>query len=819
MDLLTLEQHNLLSPGQDIIESECNQDASLRLNNYIQREGQRVSPRFAAVEDFDLQSLMDAQELSLAPGVFDYESMMDPGSHLASNSQGLSNNKVALETEYFATDHNECGNLQSTQAASTDQGAKPPKHRKEFTRLPKSSTRILKDWFISHSSHPYPTEKEKGMLQDQTGLTVRQISHWFVNARRRGNVTSAGHSTLAYHPPTPVSVSLPQTSTTGEWGKMSPFDRWRNSPPEDEAATVSAIANAVANADNVIPEHAHNYCESAPSGHFPLPAHSIVSFETSNSGSSTGSSRSARSLQPNSSTSSLGSLQSNDRRRRRRRASAGYHSSLVSSQNETARRIYQCTFCTDLFKSKYDWTRHEGTLHLVLEKWTCLPFGPRYCHPSEQIMRCALCNLENPSDSHLQSHGYDECKDKPLSARTFYRKDHLQQHLRVIHGVCKVLPLMANWKSKINQINSRCGFCGDRFVVWSERNDHLAGHFRAGARMKDWQGDRGLDPAVALLVENAMPPYLIGIESDGLEPFSASRAILKKSITIEDGQASPSLFESLTARLSEYVKAARNSGDLVSDESLRKEARIIIFGGDDPWNQTPADNVEWLNFFKRGHGLDSGSCELLGSCVSGPETDAVAQTRPSAFGESFAPFTLDNMRNAAGLAADFLPLQSCGPSRQDPTARLTGASQLLVPWAWQTPECLAEFRQMCQVSQPGVVQAASGCTSALSACEKNSGLMPTVSQHAGGGTSEEISSSALAANRNFSCNSSEGRGDCSYADHENYQLHQLIADEMMFPFDAGLQQDQVVFESGFNYSTALPCVVESYNTTTKRIGI
>src|SRR5256885_8825767 len=106
-----------------------------------------MSPRFAAVEDFNLQLLMDAQELSLAPGIFDDESMMGPGSRLVSNSQGLSNNEVALETEYFALDHNDYGNPQNAQAASTDQGAKSPKHRKEFTRLPKSSTRMLKDWF------------------------------------------------------------------------------------------------------------------------------------------------------------------------------------------------------------------------------------------------------------------------------------------------------------------------------------------------------------------------------------------------------------------------------------------------------------------------------------------------------------------------------------------------------------------------------------------------------------------------------------------------------------------------------------------------
>jgi hypothetical protein len=41
--------------------------------------------------------------------------------------------------------------------------------------------------------------------------------------------------------------------------------------------------------------------------------------------------------------------------------------------------------------------------------------------------------------------------------------------------------------------------------------------------MRDWRGCRGLDPLVALGVENAMPLYQIGIYSMGTEPFSASR--------------------------------------------------------------------------------------------------------------------------------------------------------------------------------------------------------------------------------------------------------------------------------------------------------
>ncbi|KAI8092485.1 uncharacterized protein BX664DRAFT_327391 [Halteromyces radiatus] len=51
--------------------------------------------------------------------------------------------------------------------------------------LPKEVTEFLKRWLVQHKKHPYPSEKEKIDLARQTGLTVNQISNWFINARRR----------------------------------------------------------------------------------------------------------------------------------------------------------------------------------------------------------------------------------------------------------------------------------------------------------------------------------------------------------------------------------------------------------------------------------------------------------------------------------------------------------------------------------------------------------------------------------------------------------------------------------------------------------
>ncbi|KAL7270356.1 homeodomain superfamily [Rhizina undulata] len=60
---------------------------------------------------------------------------------------------------------------------------RPGKRRRG--NLPKHVTDLLRSWLNDHLHHPYPTEDEKQMLMAQTGLTINQISNWFINARRR----------------------------------------------------------------------------------------------------------------------------------------------------------------------------------------------------------------------------------------------------------------------------------------------------------------------------------------------------------------------------------------------------------------------------------------------------------------------------------------------------------------------------------------------------------------------------------------------------------------------------------------------------------
>ncbi|KIX07120.1 uncharacterized protein Z518_05097 [Rhinocladiella mackenziei CBS 650.93] len=563
--------------------------------------------------------------------------------------------------------------------------------RKSAARLPRLATKALQRWFAAHSSHPYPTEQEKKMLHEQTNLSARQISNWFANARRRRPASPIDKPGM----PCAGSMSVPNLASTAKWQHMNPMDRWRNSPPDQEPAPLDAIAAAV--------RDSHDFEDMGPPmrpDRFKDPggprAYSDMSFEstssvgTSQSSHSTGS---AYSFVSGGSISNLGHSWHLSRRRRRRPLKQIPRPSM-NPQNDCNARRFQCTFCTDTFKSKYDWTRHESTLHLLLEKWVCCAQGPI---SFDQFPRCAFCESPNPTTSHLQSHNYDECAAKPPALRIFGRKDHLRQHLRLVHGVERMTDSMAAWKSKITSVNCRCGFCEERFVRWSDRNDHIAEHFREGASMKEWKGCRGLDPEIALLVENAMPPYLIGSERNEFEPFSASRNVDRVTGSDPCVRRPPTSFESLTTRLGDYVLRAMRDNVVVTDETVRRQARIIMFGDSDAWNQTPADNAEWLRLFKEGVRLQSAtippSTQFDQSTRLPSQPARVLQEPALGVADPLIPGPLDCAFPLAEASPPFRGADNSNDwfSAYEVNEEL-GFTNL--PLGWQTPECLAEFSQM-----------------------------------------------------------------------------------------------------------------------------
>lgn len=548
--------------------------------------------------------------------------------------------------------------------ARSDDGSKKP-----ATRFSRAAVKVMREWFEAHAERPYPTDEEKLVLARETGLKQSQITTWLANYRRRSKVGRTAPKACASPSlrPTTPAVAIPGASNVAAWQDLNPFERWQHSPPDHDPAAIQDIAKAVASSDLPTYEDSSSpsttgykrHGSSNESGFSAVRAPSTTSFETglSNSRSATSSSA-VWSHASHDSFGSFGSFGSGlngkkDRRRRRR----GTQPLMRKTSDDTKKRMFQCTFCTDTFKSKYDWTRHEKSLHLSLEKWICSPLGPVMTDPATGIQKCAYCNEINPSKAHFETHNHDQCEQKGIESRTFFRKDHLRQHLRLMHG-CELIPAMDAWKTAATSIRCRCGFCGQRFTSWQERVDHLAAHFKDGAKMMDWKGCRGFDPEVAAHVTNAMPPYLIGMESTSPEPFSATNPATWDN-QIMSGEGYPDLpanldcagmatapgtdvakeglnaiikmykynvpgaaatcWEVLTVRLGMFAKSQADQGIVVTDEMLQRQARLIVYDSDDSWNQTAADNPEWLELFKQACGLGWIPSTIGGTGLEVPE--------------------------------------------------------------------------------------------------------------------------------------------------------------------------------------------------------
>lgn len=499
--------------------------------------------------------------------------------------------------------------------------------RKNGARFSRDSVKTLKAWLADHADHPYPTDREKDELKQVTGLKRSQISNWLANARRRGKVRpSSGQSS-----PVMGAIDIPAKPKDPngiDMSEMGPLDRWKASPPEHEPASVTAIARAVATA----PYPTRNGSSSSLNN----------SRGNSRQGSRAGSSRRTSSEDDSGfsmfrapSVSSLGTHQSStsDLSRVSKGSTRGSRGSLASSigdrrrrkrapmtqraaaQNAKSRgaRIFQCTFCTDTFPAKYDWQRHEKSLHLALERWTCCPDGGVFVVPSTGCRHCVFCQAENPTVEHLETHNFVQCQEKTLQERTFYRKDHLRQHLKLLHGT-KFEPCMEAWKSTTTEVKSRCGFCPSVFSTWQQRVDHLAAHFRNGSDMSQWSGGLGFEPYVARLVEDAMPPYMIAHERASMDPFVAKAHTTPSTTNLTFGTSAPASDDYQIAKdsncwgrldneLTRYIMQQKVAGVIPTDQDLQDKARKIIYDDEDPWNQTPADNKEWLDTLKYQTGI------------------------------------------------------------------------------------------------------------------------------------------------------------------------------------------------------------------------
>lgn len=258
----------------------------------------------------------------------------------------------------------------------------PGSSKRNGIRFPRHAVKILRDWIEAHAENPYPTEEEKAELEKQTELSPSQVANWLANARRRRKITERSRPKLCESPSLrPTTSAIPIPGADKPWEELNPFERWQHSPPENEPADLDDIAYAVAT--NALPDEERSdspstlgrsskrrKASSSGSGWSHRRAPSTGSAETGQTSSLSASTSAAHSNNSSHSThGSFGSFSSSlagkkDRRRRRKPVAK----TPASKLGDTQKRIFQCTFCTDTFRAKYDWTRHEKSLHLSLEK-------------------------------------------------------------------------------------------------------------------------------------------------------------------------------------------------------------------------------------------------------------------------------------------------------------------------------------------------------------------------------------------------------------------------------------------------------------------
>ncbi|KAF1926070.1 uncharacterized protein M421DRAFT_68458 [Didymella exigua CBS 183.55] len=467
-------------------------------------------------------------------------------------------------------------------------------------RFSKEVVRMLKNWLNTHKARPYPTNEEMELLQRRTGLNKTQISNWFANARRRGKLPrapSSHSSTNASNKPVDIAPRPDTPAPRREMRYLNPMERWQSSPPEHEPAAASDITRALESNEGVSllndGQYSFDYRDNAAQSWYNTS--SASSAATSVSSDVSGASKRSMPSRP---TEPVASSRPLRKRRINKQRARVQRTSLIGSLLP-----YQCTFCTEDFKTKHDWQRHEKSLHLPIEQWVCTLHGPEALKLDTGRMCCVFCGEPEPDEAHLATHNYQPCRERTLEERTFNRKDHLNQHLQLVHNMRFDKWSMSSWKVPMSNITTRCGFCGHKMDTWEERVDHLAAHYKEGITMACWQGDWGLDDRHLGLLENAIPPCecpsdqslrhadssttdLIDLERSTPAPFVASQTPYGSPTTA---------YELIKIELDHSMQTHFDlSGRMPGNPSMQLEACRIIFASEVTSTKHDVPPASWL---------------------------------------------------------------------------------------------------------------------------------------------------------------------------------------------------------------------------------
>ncbi|KAF2503330.1 hypothetical protein BU16DRAFT_37102 [Lophium mytilinum] len=330
-------------------------------------------------------------------------------------------------------------------------------------KLPLSALTKLQGWLDANQHDPYPSAETKKQLAQQCGITEKQVTTWFTNARAR---------------------------------QLNPMETWLSSNSEDDASSESeGYESHTQGRRNVFKALANQ----GSSGNRSRPVQPS-SIDTSYSCAESVSGSSA--FSPHSSTRGP-SRRGKKKNYRKQNVTPIIPEDTTSTPSQAPRHSpsvenWQCTFCQKTLTPK-SWRRHEETQHLPRSRWTCMLRGPRLSFSRGSTSSCcAFCMQKDPTEDHFHSsHRIGVCAARSLQDRTYYRPDHLRQHVKNFHNSTLFDITASKWKSAAEAPQNDgwdCGFCSLHLSDWNSREVHIASHFRDGKTMKDWNqtatGDR-----------------------------------------------------------------------------------------------------------------------------------------------------------------------------------------------------------------------------------------------------------------------------------------------------------------------------------------
>jgi len=100
--------------------------------------------------------------------------------------------------------------MASSPASASASAGPPIGHAGNGKNLPTETVEYLRSWILSskHFQHPYPNYEEKTQIMEDTGITMKQLKHWFVNNRRRFWRPSVEAKLKELDPADPFAISL-----------------------------------------------------------------------------------------------------------------------------------------------------------------------------------------------------------------------------------------------------------------------------------------------------------------------------------------------------------------------------------------------------------------------------------------------------------------------------------------------------------------------------------------------------------------------------------------------------------------------------------